>query len=417
RGEIDDLVSSLIVGLAVALAVQAVLALTDEWIAKTLLGSSELATTVRHAGWVIPLAASGILIFSYLRGSRRVTFFVLLVSLETVSWLAVAGWLFLTGAGLSEMLLGLLLIKAVVVIVALFFLLRGRLAMPSFSSVAPYLRHGLPLLPLGILMAVINASDRYILSYYQGTEAAGIYSVSYGLGSIVGLVFAPVFFVLIPATAASWKRKRPDEVHEYLGFAYKYPLIVSIPLLFFLTAYSQSLISILATSEFHSTWLLVAAVGAGIAVMNLGAIAQTILILEDKSAKILMVSVIAAVVNLAGNFAVVPHYGVQGAALVTLATYALQAWIIHTMTYRILSFPWQWLLVGKLLVSAIPLAIASTLVLESSVSGFGAASAMGLALVIYVVLLLVQGGIKRREWRFAVNVINISRSANSEGPS
>jgi O-antigen/teichoic acid export membrane protein len=414
RDELDDLVSALLVGLSVALVGQIVLISTSDWIAATLLGDPDLTGTVRRAGWVVPFAASGLLILSYLRGSRRVTFFVLCVSLETGTWLAVVGYLFQAGAGLEEMILGLLLIKSIVVFAALLVLLKGRVLFPTFSHVGSYLRHGIPLLPLGILVATVNASDRYILGFFQGAEAAGVYSVSYGLGSIVGLVFAPVFFVLIPATAASWEKDRLDEVRVYLGFAYKYPLIVSIPMLFLLTTYSRNLISAIATPEFYSTWMLVAAVGSGIAIMNLGAIVQTILILQDKSTKILTVSVVAATVNLIGNFVFVPRYGLQGAALVTLATYCLQAWMIHMMTRTALAFPWQRPLLGKLLISTVPLAVAAVLILSGRISGLLGAAVTGLTLVLYFTLLLVQGGVERREWRFVATVIGMSKSETPE---
>jgi O-antigen/teichoic acid export membrane protein len=266
----------------------------------------------------------------------------------------------------------------------------------------PYLRYGLPLLPLGLLNWIINASDRYFLAYFCESEVVGIYAVSYGIGSVIGLAYAPVFFVLLPATTAAWSAGRHGEVTEYLRFAQKYPFLLAVPCVLLLTGYAEEAIELLSTSSFSATPLLIGCVASAIAIMNIGAIAQTVLSLDCRSGRILSISLGSAAFNIATNALAIPRYGATGAAITTLITYALQVAATHVLSRSVLPFPWQWRLMLKALLSAAPLALcllfpSETIVLRLLLVAAGCAA--------YVGLLFAVGAFESREWRLAMAVI------------
>ena len=106
----------------------------------------------------------------------------------------------------------------------------------------PHLRYCLPLLPLGLLQWIINASDRYFISYFCAPETVGIYAVSYAIGSITSLAYAPIFFVLVPTLVELWNAQTPKETLEYLKFVQKYPFLLAVPGILILIAYSNKTI-------------------------------------------------------------------------------------------------------------------------------------------------------------------------------
>jgi O-antigen/teichoic acid export membrane protein len=301
------------------------------------------------------------------------------------------------------MIVGLLTVRGLTLVAgAVIVLWRSGISRPQITKIAPSLRYGLPLLPLGILHWVINASDRYFLAYFCEPEMVGIYSVSYSLGSIAGLAYAPIFFVLIPATSAAWNAGKSTEVLEYLRFAQKYPFLLVVPGILLLTGYAKQTIEVVATSQFAATPALIACVATAIVIMNIGAIVQTTLNVADFTRRILAISVAAALFNVVANAVAVPSYGAMGAAVATLLTYALQATATHMMSRSILSFPWAWLHMAKVLLAAVPLLLALSFgTRQPSLQPLPAIGG-GLA---YIGILIACGVFERREWQLVRAVL------------
>jgi O-antigen/teichoic acid export membrane protein len=398
-----DIWSVLLLCAIVSLGVMGIGSLADTWLAETFLGGAEQAPLIRVALLLIPVSCSLTLVLSYLRATRVAATYAWLVACETFGWLLVALGLLITEGDLISMALGLLVVRCIILAVAVgHVLLGGRVRPPSLAVLGPYLRYGLPLLPLGLLNWIINASDRYFLAYFCESEVVGIYAVSYGIGSVIGLAYAPVFFVLLPATTAAWSAGRHGEVTEYLRFAQKYPFLLAVPCVLLLTGYAEEAIELLSTSSFSATPLLIGCVASAIAIMNIGAIAQTVLSLDCRSGRILSISLGSAAFNIATNALAIPRYGATGAAITTLITYALQVAATHVLSRSVLPFPWQWRLMLKALLSAAPLALcllfpSETIVLRLLLVAAGCAA--------YVGLLFAVGAFESREWRLAMAVI------------
>ncbi len=398
-----DLWSALLLCGFASLAMMGIGTVSGAWVSRAFFGGEAQAPVIQTALLLIPVSGSLNLVLIYFRAARAVGVYAMLVAGETAGWLLLSSAALYLERGLEWMVIGLLALRFVILIVGVVTILwHSGWWRPRITSMAPYVRYGLPLLPLFVLNWVVNASDRYFLSYFWGPEVAGAYAVSYGIGSIVGLLYSPVFFVLLPATAAAWKVGRFEEVVEYLRFAQKYPFLLAVPVILLLTGYAHEIIGIVATSQFVATSAVIGCVATAIAIMNVGAIAQTVLNLEYLSHRILAIGVGAAAFNVAANTVAVPRYGATGAAVTTLMTYGLQAAATYAMSRSILPFPWQWQLMAKALLAATPLALILTLGLQ--------ASAQQPALVIigcasYVGLLLVFGVFEQREWKLAKAVI------------
>ena len=143
-------------------------------------------------------------------------------------------------------------------------------------------------------------------------------------------------------------------------------------------------------------------VAGAIAIMNIGAIAQTVLNLNCRSGRILGISLGSAAFNIATNVLAIPRYGATGAAITTLMTYTLWAAATHVLSRSVQPFPWQWRLMLKALLSAAPLAVcllfpSDTIVPRLLLVAAGCAAYLG--------LLFAVGTFESREWRLAMAVI------------
>ena len=397
-----DLWLSISVCWAVSLLLAIIGWVADEWLAQIFLDGRTFA--VRLALLFIPISGSLNLVYSYLRAARRAVFHTSLVALETAGWLVVAGAILYVGGRLWEMIVGLLAVKGLTLVIgAVTVHWRSGISQPSITKVVPYIRYGLPLLPLGFLQWIINASDRYFLSYYCDPNTVGIYSVSYGLGSIAGLAYAPIFFVLLPATSAAWNVGKSAEVLEYFRFAQKYPFLLIVPGTLFLTSYAKQAIDIIATEAFAAPPVLIACIAAAIAIMNICAIAQIIFNVVDLPQRILVIYIAAAAFNLLANTIAVPRFQAVGAAVATLVTYIFQAVLTYLMSRSILPFPWIWSHMAKVFLAAMPLFFALSYHIQQT--SLQLLAVVG-GCVAYVGILVVTGVVDTREWQLVRTVLN-----------
>ncbi len=388
-----DLWLSIFVCWTVCLPVIFIGLIFDEWLAHNFLGGANQTLALQLSLILIPLSGALNLAFIYLRAAQLMSTYFVFIAFETSGWFLLAYVIFLFEHGLIPMIVGLIAIKLVILaMISIVILWRNGLEKPNIKMLVPHLRYCLPLLPLGLLQWIINASDRYFISYFCAPETVGIYAVSYAIGSITSLAYAPIFFVLVPTLVELWNAQTPKETLEYLKFVQKYPFLLAVPGTLILIAYSNKTINIIATSAFSATPMLIAYIASAIVIFNIGAIVQSILSVTDLTGRILVISFIAAIFNILANAIVVPHYGAIGAGATTLLTYILWTTISHFMSRSSLPFPWAWRLMVLSLVAAIPLLFIINLKSNNILLTI-------IGCLIYLVLLFIFGIFEPREWQ------------------
>ncbi len=183
---------------------------------------------------------------------------------------------------------------------------------------APLLHFSTPLM-IGVILAwLVQFSDQYVIGFFLGASAVGIYSISYSLSFLVKTAIEPLQTILNPTLSALWPRK--DEISNYLFYAYKYTAILVIPAAFFLSFFPAIFINLIATKEFSSNILPILALAQVFYSFYL-IIGQQVLLLLNKTKLIRNLLLVGAIINIVVNITLVPLIGIVGAAISTLATF------------------------------------------------------------------------------------------------
>jgi len=182
-------------------------------------------------------------------------------------------------------------------------------------------RFGMPLVPSALALWAINFVDRIFIAHYKGQAEVGVYSVAVRISSAV--VFLMIAFRLAwPAFAYSIADDR--EAKRTYSFVLTYLVLVCCWISLALGALAPWLVDILAPKpEFERAAEAVAPLAfaatayAGYTVLAIG---------SGRSRKTQgnwVVAGIAALVNVVLNVALIPPYGMIGAAISTLAAYVV----------------------------------------------------------------------------------------------
>jgi O-antigen/teichoic acid export membrane protein/glycosyltransferase involved in cell wall biosynthesis len=242
-------------------------------------------------------------------------------------------------------------------------------------------RFGVPLVPTGLFLWTTNFSDRFFLVKLADVAEAGLYSVGVRVASAMVLLLT-AFRTAWPAFAYSIKDE--DEARRTYAYVLTYLTVVTAWVALALTLVSPGLVDLLATEEFSESSRVVGplafstvAYAAYIVVaIGVGRVRRTQFNW--------VVTGIAALVNVALNLALIPPYGMMGAAIATVAAYSTMAVGMAWWSQRLYPVPYQWRRVATAALAAVVLAAAGKL----ADSGLALATAL---VLLYPAALLALG--------------------------
>jgi O-antigen/teichoic acid export membrane protein len=200
-------------------------------------------------------------------------------------------------------------------------------------------RFGMPLVPSALALWVTNFSDRFFLVKLSGQAEAGLYSIGVRLSSAIVLLLV-AFRTAWPAFAYSIEDD--TEARRTYGFVLTYLLYLVSWTALALGLLSPWLVHLLTTTPYYSASRVVAplafaAVAFGaymVVVIGIGRARQT------RSNWVVTLS--AAIVNAVLNVALIPPFGMMGAAVATLAAYSTLFLGMALKAQRVYPVPYQW---------------------------------------------------------------------------
>jgi O-antigen/teichoic acid export membrane protein len=308
---------------------------------------------IRMAGIILLTDALCLIPFLVLRAEEQSTRFVVL---KTLNIIVNMGLNILFVVILKKGVPGIFLAN---VIASLFTLVTLspvliRWLRPRFQSSAlgELLRFGLPYIPSGLAVIIMDQIGRFFLDRMIGEEATGIFSASYKLGMFMALVVAAFRFAWHPYFLSTSKNKDAPRVFARIltyflaamGFVY-------LILVFF--------IDDLITIRLFGVSLLGRGYGEGLAIVPvvlLAYIAYGVYIhfivgvyLKKKTIWMPLATGIGAFVALIANWLLVPHLNIMGAAWASFLAYAAMAITMYLINRRLYPIPYEWQRLTKLI--------------------------------------------------------------------
>jgi O-antigen/teichoic acid export membrane protein len=371
-------------------------------LARFIFRDPEAAFYIRLASGMILLNSLFNLPQSFLRMQRKIglrTVIVLLHSLGTLGLIV----LFVTiGYGLSGVVLGALLALVVANLVAFALTLRETgLPVPKFVDMKKYLRWSIPMVPNAAILWIILVSDRYMVSYFIDTAAAGIYSAAYSIGNYAYFALFPLGMVLYPNVVKTYDEGHPEQTANYLKYGLKYFMMISIPSAFGLSVLSRQLLDLLTTSEFAEGRHVVTLVAFGAVIYSLYQIGVYIIHVVNKTHLTVWLLGSSALLNVVLNVLLIPRMGINGAALATLVAYVALGLLTLAVTRRYLKFDLSLPFMAKSIVSSGIMALGIWLVKPQSLWSVVACGVVGA--VCYFAVLIALRGLSKNEIDFFIH--------------
>ncbi len=238
-----------------------------------------------------------------------------------------------------------------IVFAVLAIVLLGRELVPrvSLRKLRTALKYALPLVPHNLSGWIMSLLDRLVLGGYKGLANVGIYNIGYALGGVMGMVvmafnlaYSPYFMKKL--TAQGNAAKSTIARVATLWTAAMVFIAVGI------SAFSWEVVQVMTPVAYHDAWKVVPIITLAFLFQGMYFISVAPLFYNKKFTRYVPVgSFSGAAINVLGNFALIPHFGMMGAAWATAASFAVELAIVHLLAKKAYLVPYQYAKVGAIL--------------------------------------------------------------------
>lgn len=211
---------------------------------------------------------------------------------------------------------------------------------PQRSIRRAMLRYCVPLIPTAVFWWIMGVSDRYMVQYFLGRTATGLYAVAYKIPTVISIL-ATVFldaWQLSAITESHGDRQTHLQFFGKIWYAFAAALFLCAS---GIIAFSPLLIRILAEEAYAAAWRYLPALTLAMVASALSSFLGSVYVVTKNSVASFWTAFAGAAVNLAGNLWLIPRFGGQGAALATLASCLVVFLIRLVSARRLLPFPFS----------------------------------------------------------------------------
>ena len=213
-------------------------------------------------------------------------------------------------------------------------------------------RFGIPLVPTALFLWMTNFSDRFFLVWLADVAEAGIYSVGVRIASAMVLLLT-AFRTAWPAFAYSIRDER--EARQTYAYVLTYLTVITAWVALALSVLAPWLVDLLADEAFAEASEVVGPLAFSTVAYGAYIVVAIGVGRARRTQFNWVVTGIAAAVNVALNLALIPAYGMVGAAIATVAAYGSMAIGMGWWSQRIYPVPYQWRRVATAALAAVAL--------------------------------------------------------------
>lgn len=182
---------------------------------------------------------------------------------------------------------------------------------------------GIPIVVTAVGAQALLLADRYLLTTLSGEAAAGLYVPNYAIAErAIGFAFTPLFSALYPLAARAWASDDRKEAVRYLTLSHRMFVVAGGYVCLVLVLMGDRVAGFMLGDEFVEGSSVIGLVALGNLAWFEGILFHQPLELDKRTRAITMQALTAGVLNIGLNLALIPPFGLMGAAWATLASYA-----------------------------------------------------------------------------------------------
>jgi O-antigen/teichoic acid export membrane protein len=236
------------------------------------------------------------------------------------------------GRGVMGMLGGKLIAALLCLVVGIFLTRHALHSRFHWRYVRETMAMGVPLVPHLLMALGLITADRFILAHYRDLREVGLYAIAYTLGMIMSLItmslnqaWAPMYYDMA---------RKGEEGRQVLSKMCSGLIIALTTVACFGALIAQGFVDRFIDHRYVSAGRVVPWIIGAYLAHSLFTFFSLAAMQAGRTKLIMGGSFVALVVNTVLNFALIPHWGMYGAAYATLIAYVIEAMVMYALAQR-----------------------------------------------------------------------------------
>ncbi|MBI9055291.1 MAG: oligosaccharide flippase family protein [Bacteroidales bacterium] len=229
--------------------------------------------------------------------------------------------------GIKGVLLSILIGNVLFTILTIPTLLKNIVWHFYFNELKEMLKYGFPLIFSTMSMMLLTMGDRYIIKHFLDYSSVGIYSLGYKIASVLNVFIIQSFQTgFLPIAYKNFDK--PDAQRFFSKTLTYYTLILVITGLS-ISLFSEEIITLFSKNvEYNIAYTIVPFISLAFIFKGIQYVFSLGLHFVKKTKYNAIIVLLAALINLALNFILIPQMGIYGAAIATVFS-----WFIMTIAF------------------------------------------------------------------------------------
>lgn len=323
-----------------------------------------------------------------------------ILTFNSVAWLAGVLAVSAAGGGIRAFAAVFLAINAVTTVLTVGVgarWVRPRLA-GSWRLWRPLLRVGLGVGAAGILVTMYVKLDQILVFEFAGSQQAGLYGAAYRILDQAQFIPVSVMTTLFPLIAASYRTDRA-RVQRLLQLTAEYLAMGSFGVLAFTIVAARPIMALLFGSQFVAAAPALPVLMGAFVSISFGYLVGNMVVILELQHRFLFYAALGLLLNVVLNVLLIPPYGFQAAAWVTLATEVTVMSLAARSVLEKLQMKPQWTRLARVAVAAAGMGLAAA---AGRLAGLPLGALVAIVVVVYPVLLVALHALTLRDVRALV---------------
>lgn len=180
------------------------------------------------------------------------------------------------------------------------------------------IRYGIPLIPNQLMWWLMNASNRFVIIFFLGASANGLFAVANKVPTLIG-IFTNVFIQAWQVN--DFQNGNTTKSNEFFSKVMNLFLTLLVLGSTGVIIFSEKIIKLVANVKFIDAWKLVPILMLALFFSNISIFLGTKYLTNMNTKKLFSTSVIGGVLNIIFNVVLIPQIGINGAAISMVLSY------------------------------------------------------------------------------------------------
>ncbi len=262
-------------------------------------------------------------------------FFGISISTRIISIFAGLAAILFLDLGIDGLLGGQAIALAVVVPLAIYSV-RGEVKLSQITGlwIKRLVKVGYPYIFASLAYWLFSSMDRWMLAAYSSVEETGIYSVAFRFSSII-LFISMAFGQSWSPVAIKLKADFPEQYKELYGKVLIYLLFVMTLVGGFISLFAPEIILGIMPEEYFPSTLCLIVLSFAVVIQSTQQVTMIGISLEKKTMLFSRIAWIAALINLALNYFLIPIWGALGASVATAISFLSLTTLYYYFTQKL----------------------------------------------------------------------------------